>query len=211
MSLCWCAYTNLPFGFDKGTCAGFRVLVGTLTVNGVLAAWRRTIDFGRSHFTQAWGVGCTSAPCWRPGALTAAAESLFAEAQQHALAHAAVGRLVKVLHPPDVLAVPLRNLEVWGEDLKKEKANIQRSISAAKTTNCCEESPTCCHLQPQQDQQRHIVHPPLQPLFQSDRPTVVHIDGRHHVFEHLHKKKRIKEEDGGLSPDGDDLLEVQHS
>lgn len=186
--LCWCAYTNLLFGFDEGTCAGFRILVGTLIVNGVLTAWRRKIDFRRARFTEAFGVEYTAAPCWRPGALTGAAESLFAEAQQHVLTHAAVGGLVKVLHPPDMLAVPLRNLEMWGEDWKekqqKEKANIQRSLSAAKT------SQTCRHLQPEQDQQRHVVHPPLQPLLQSDRPTVIHIDGSHHVFEHLQKKNQ---------------------
>lgn len=70
------------------------------------------MDFRRVHFTEAFCVEYTAAPCWQPGALTGAAESLFAEAQQHVLTHAAVGGLVKVLHPPDMLAVPLRNLEM---------------------------------------------------------------------------------------------------
>lgn len=35
------SYTNLVFRFDKGTSAGFRVLVGTLTVDGVLATCER--------------------------------------------------------------------------------------------------------------------------------------------------------------------------
>lgn len=57
-------------------------------------------------------VGCTTAPCWQPGALTGAAETLFSEAEQHVLTHAAVGRLVKVLQPPDMLAVSLSHLWV---------------------------------------------------------------------------------------------------
>lgn len=57
-------------------------------------------------------VRCTAAPCWQPGALTGAAETLFSEAKQHVLTHAAVGRLVKVLQPPDMLAVSLSHLWV---------------------------------------------------------------------------------------------------
>ena len=195
MLSCWCAYTDLLFGFDKGTRAGFTIPVGTLIVNDVLAAWRRTNDFRRARFTEASGVRYTSAPCWRPGALTSAAEALFSEAQQHALTHAAVGRLVKVLHPPDMLAIPLRYLYVRRRLTKKrrrkrnkEKANIQRMLLWGNQK--------CCHLQPEQNQQRHVVHPPLQPLFQSDCPTAIHVDGCHHVFKHLPKKGG----EWGLSP-----------
>lgn len=44
MEMKWgcCAYTNLLFRFDKGATTGFRILVGTLTVDGVLATWRKT-------------------------------------------------------------------------------------------------------------------------------------------------------------------------
>lgn len=75
----------------------------------------------------------------------------------------------------------------WGEDKRggKEKVTIRGSKSADSTT--------ICHLEPEKNQQRHVVHPPFQPLLQRDRPTVIHIDGCHHVFKHLHnKRKRFK-------------------
>ena len=63
----------------------------------------------------------TCAPWWLR-ALTGAAESLLAEAEQHALTHAAVGRQVKVLHPPNMLPIPLCHLWVKGrgKDIKQD-------------------------------------------------------------------------------------------
>lgn len=64
---------------------------------------------------------------------------------------------------------------------------------------------TICHLKPEKNQQRHIVHPPFQPLLQRDRPTVIHIDGCHHVFKHLqNKRKRFLT--GDLYSDGNDVM-----
>lgn len=44
-------------------------------------------------------------PFWKAQALTSAAQALLPQAQQHALAHIAVNRLVEVFHPPKVLSV----------------------------------------------------------------------------------------------------------
>lgn len=51
-----------------------------------------------------------ASPWWRLWALTVAAESLLPKAEQHALTHAAVGWLVKMLHCPYVLPILFRHL-----------------------------------------------------------------------------------------------------
>lgn len=51
-----------------------------------------------------------ASPWWQLWALTVAAESLLPKAEQHALTHAAVGWLVKMLHRPYVLPILFRHL-----------------------------------------------------------------------------------------------------
>lgn len=49
--------------------------------------------------------------------LTGAAETLFAEPQQHILTDVAVHRLVEMFHPPQVLAISLGHLGKTGEQV----------------------------------------------------------------------------------------------
>lgn len=55
-----CAYTNLLFRFDKCASTGFRILVGTLTVDSVLATWRnKCIWMSSKQSTQySWNRIC---------------------------------------------------------------------------------------------------------------------------------------------------------
>ena len=56
-------------------------------------------------------VRYTVAPLWMLGDLTGAAESLLPQAKQQALADVTVGWLVKMLHPPAMLSIPLCHLQ----------------------------------------------------------------------------------------------------
>lgn len=60
--------------------------------------------------------------CRLVASLTGAAESLLSESEQHVLTHTTVSRLVIVLHPPDMLPIPLCHLWVRGtkKDIKKK-------------------------------------------------------------------------------------------
>lgn len=156
---------------------------------------------------------CMAAPCRWLWVLTGAAEALLPEAEQHALTHAAVRRLVKVLHPPNVLPIPLCHLRVRRRQNGFKGNKGKRQICLFNTADhtdgiwsepqqqnrgCCKESEMlcevlelCCHLQSKQNKQRHIVHASLHPLLQSDSPAVIHIDRCHHVFEHLQNYKKM--------------------
>lgn len=41
----YASYTNLLFRFDEGMSASTRILVGTVTVDSVLAAWRKKNEY----------------------------------------------------------------------------------------------------------------------------------------------------------------------
>lgn len=62
--------------------------------------------------------------------LTGAAETLFAQPQQHILTDVAVHRLVKMLHPPQVLAVSLSHLgKAEKHCVREQEANYLPSLN----------------------------------------------------------------------------------
>lgn len=80
---------------------------------------------------------CADAPWWLLCALTVAAESLLPEAEQHVQTHTAISRLIKVLHPPDVLPIFLYHLWVRGGQQKSENGLKQSRMLHRKLNVLC--------------------------------------------------------------------------
>lgn len=125
-SNCWCDWWSQPF--YKHTQekplyilnGEYLVLIKNLFRVTILP--RLCVFHSATLLVDCWVKGCpvfclvrlercmTAPKWWRSAVLTGAAESLLPKAKQHALAHTAVGRLVEVLHPPDVLSISFRHL-----------------------------------------------------------------------------------------------------
>ena len=84
--------------------------VSSLTNRGLQRQKKQPGQKGEEKVRLLQRMRCADAPWWLLCALTVAAESLLPEAEQHVQTHTAISRLIKVLHPPDVLPIFLYHL-----------------------------------------------------------------------------------------------------
>ena len=118
--------------------------------------------------------------------LTDAAESFLAEADEHIEAEVAVGRTVKMLEPPQMVAVLF--------DILPDKT--KNGSNAVLIVWLCEEG--SYRIESEEDEERDGRHASAFPLFQRDGAVIVVINFRHHLLQDL----RGKEREGSKQTDG---------
>ena len=114
--------------------------------------------------------------------LTDAAEAFLAQADEHIEAEVAVGRTVKVLEPPQMVAVLFDILS------QNQNGDWDHVIGCLEPRE--RERAESYRVESEEDEERDGRHTTAFPLFQRDGAVIVVINFRHHLLQDLRAKRQ---------------------